>query len=578
MKKYNQLNLKGKMLVILIPVVLISFILTSYFWYNTASKNADEYLNNITKAYISDAQSNFDYILTDNFHMITLISLNTKSIIDPVKEINKIPSDTKVLNLNYITNHRKVKDFITTMNGYKYYIVGISIASLSGYVYQTSSILKNSNEIMDLCKNLDQDKLKSSMIMLSPMQVEGTWIKLQSDYVIPAVRGILNTETQEIIGYTILYFDYSLLETMFTNNLPEGSLFQVTDRSSNIIFSNTNTNFIVTNKMDNDYRYSQLKLKDVDWTLNIAIPTSIVMKNIYTTLLNTFLFMIPILIILSIILVIIISSFSNRIKVISDTMKKVSKAKHLLKIEESKNQDELETIIHSYNEMIDEIHLLMVQIQKDEKQKAEQRIKLLQAQIDPHFVANTLNTISWMARKQNAGNIVGLTDSMNTLLRAHLKIESQFVKLEDEIESVKSYVNIMLLSGNHDFSVKYDIQEETKNISILKFIIQPLVENSILHGFCDDDLLKENKLTIKVYIDRAVLYIEILDNGKGMNKIQCKRILNTENDKSINNKNGIGCLNVRERIKLVYKDKGDLFIESSERRYTKVTIALNLRK
>ncbi|MDC7248286.1 MAG: histidine kinase [Sphaerochaetaceae bacterium] len=576
MKKYNQLNLKGKMLVILIPVVLISFILTSYFWYNTARKNADEYLNNITKAYISDAQSNFDYILTDTFHMITLISLNTKSIIDPVKEINKIPADTKVLNLDYITNHRKVKDFITTMNGYKYYIFGISIASMSGYVYQTSSILKNSNEVMDLCKNLDQEKLKTSMIMLSPMQVEGTWIKLQSDYVIPAVRGILNTETQEIIGYTILYFDYSLLETMFTNNLPEGSLFQVTDNNSNIIFSNTDTDFTINDKNDTDFRYTQLKLKDVDWTLNIAIPTTIVMKNIYTTLLNTFLFMIPILIILSIVLVIVITSFSNRIKVISGTMQKVSKAKHLLKIEESNNQDELETIIHSYNEMIDEIHLLMVQIQKDEKQKAEQRIKLLQAQIDPHFVANTLNTITWMAKKQNAQNIAALTDSMNTLLRAHLKIESQFVKLEDEIDSVASYINIMLLGGNHDFSVKYDIQEESKNISILKFIIQPLVENSIIHGFCEDDLLKENILTIKTYIAREVLYIEILDNGKGMNKIQCKRILNTENDKIKNNKNGIGCLNVKERIKLVYKDKGDLFIGSEEGKYTKVTIALNL--
>ncbi len=576
MKKYNQLNLKGKMLVILIPVVLISFILTSYFWYNTARKNADEYLNNITKAYISDAQSNFDYILTDTFHMITLISLNTKSIIDPVKEINKIPADTKVLNLDYITNHRKVKDFITTMNGYKYYIVGISIASLSGYVYQTSSILKNSNEVMDLCKNLDQEKLKTSMIMLSPMQVEGTWIKLQSDYVIPAVRGILNTETQEIIGYTILYFDYSLLETMFTNNLPEGSLFQVTDNNSNIIFSNTDTDFTINDKNDTDFRYTQLKLKDVDWTLNIAIPTTIVMKNIYTTLLNTFLFMIPILIILSIVLVIVITSFSNRIKVISGTMQKVSKAKHLLKIEESNNQDELETIIHSYNEMIDEIHLLMVQIQKDEKQKAEQRIKLLQAQIDPHFVANTLNTITWMAKKQNAQNIAALTDSMNTLLRAHLKIESQFVKLEDEIDSVASYINIMLLGGNHDFSVKYDIQEESKTISILKFIIQPLVENSIIHGFCEDDLLKENILSIKTYIAREVLYIEILDNGKGMNKIQCKRILNIENDKIKNNKNGIGCLNVKERIKLVYKDKGDLFIGSEEGKYTKVTIALNL--
>ncbi|MGH4039171.1 MAG: sensor histidine kinase [Sphaerochaeta sp.] len=576
MKKYKQLNLKGKMLVILIPVVLVSFILTSLFWYNTARNNADEYLNNITKAYMSDAQSNFDYIITDTFHMITLISLNTKSIVEPVKEINKIPSDTKVLNLDYITNHRKVKDFITTMNGYKYYIVGISIASLNGYVYQTSSILKNTNEIMHICKNLDQEKLKTSMIMLSPMQVEGTWIKLQSDYVIPAVRGILNPETQEIIGYTILYFDYSLLETMFSNNLPEGSLFQVTDSKSNIIFSNTDEKFGENSINTKEYKYSQLKLKDVDWTLNIAIPSSIVMNNIYKTLLNTFLFMIPILLILAILLVIIITSFSNRIKVISDTMKKVSKAKHLLKIDESDNKDELETIILSYNDMIDEINLLMIQIKKDEEQKSEQRIKLLQAQINPHFVANTLNSISWMAKKQNANNIVGLTDSMNTLLRAHLKIDSKFISLEEEIESVKSYINIMLLSGNYDFSVDYQIQEETKEISVLKFIIQPLVENSIIHGFSDDDLLKDNILKIKTYIEENTLYIEVFDNGKGISLLKCNSLLNLNYDRKNTTLNGIGCNNVKERIKLVYKEKGNLYIESREDEYTKVTIAIDL--
>ncbi len=576
MKKYKQFNLKEKMLVILVPVVLISFILTSFFWYNTARKNADNYLENITNAYMNDAQSNFDYIITDTFHMITLISLNTKSIIDPVKEINKIPADTKVLNLDYIINHRKVKDFITTMNGYKYYIVGIGVASLNGYVYQTSSILKNSNELMNSLKTLDQEKLKTSMIMLPPMKVEGTWIKLQSDYVIPAVRAILNTETSQIIGYTILYFDYSLLETMFSNNLPEGSLFQVTDKSSNIIFSNTNSNSLTNDFNNKKYKYSQLKLKDVDWMLNIAIPSSIVMNNINETLINTFLFMIPILLILSLLLVIIISSFSNRIEIISDTMKRVSKAKQLLKIAESDNNDELETIIHSYNEMIDEINLLMMQIKKDEKQKAEQRIKLLQAQINPHFVANTLNTISWMAKKQNALNIVTLTDSMNTLLRSHLKIESQFISLKEELESVKSYLNIMLLSGNYDFKVNYNIGENTKEVLLLKFILQPIVENSILHGFNEDNLLKENIINITTFIKNSILYIEIFDNGKGMSETQCNNLLSVNENKKKNLLESIGFINVNERIKLVYKDKGSLRIESKEGEFTKVVVSLDL--
>ncbi len=576
MKKYKQLNLKEKMLVILVPVVLVSFILTSLFWYNTARKNADNYLDNITNAYMNDAQSNFDYILTDTFHMITLISLNTKSIIDPIKEISKIPVDTKVLNLDYITNHRKVKDFITTMNGYKYYIVGIGVASLNGYVYQTSSILKNSKELMNSLKTLDQEKLKTSMIMLPPMKVEGTWIKLQSDYVIPAVRAILNPETSQIIGYTILYFDYSLLETMFSNNLPEGSLFQVTDKSSNIIFSNTNSNSLTNDFNNKKYKYSQLKLKDVDWMLNIAIPSSIVMNNINETLINTFLFMIPILLILSLLLVIIISSFSNRIEIISDTMKRVSKAKQLLKITESDNNDELETIIHSYNEMIDEINLLMMQIKKDEKQKSEQRIKLLQAQINPHFVANTLNTISWMAKKQNALNIVTLTDSMNTLLRSHLKIESQFISLKEELESVKSYLNIMLLSGNYDFKVNYNIGENTKEVLLLKFILQPIVENSILHGFSEDNLLKENIINITTYIKDSILYIEIFDNGKGMSEAQCNNLLSVNENKKKNLLESIGCINVNERIKLVYKDKGSLKIESKEGEFTKVVVSLDL--
>ncbi len=574
-KKYKEQNLKGKLLIVLIPVFLCSFILASLFWYKTAKVNANEYLDNITQTYINDAHSNFNYILTDTFHMITLISLNSKSIIEPVKEINKIPDNVKVLDLNYIKNHRKIKEFLTTMNGYKYYIVGIGVSSLNGYVYQTSSLLKNSNEILDIVSALDQEKLKTSMVMLSPMRVEGTWIKLKSDYVIPAARGIINPETQEIIGYVILYFDYSLLETMFSNNLPAGSFFQVVDKKQNIIFSNTNKSFLSNNFNKKEYRYSQLQLKDVDWTLDIAIPNSILMDSINKTLINTLLIMIPILIVFSIILVIIITSFSNRIKVISDTMKKVAETKQLVTIAEGDNTDELETIVNSYNKMTHEINSLMNQIKIEENKKSHQRIKLLQAQINPHFISNTLNTITWMAKKQNANNIVPITESMNTLLGSLLKIDTQFIPLKEEIEAVRSYINIMLLNGNYDFEVEYLIAEDTKDILILRFILQPIVENAILHGFQKEDLLKENKLTIKTYLLHDTLTIEVVDNGVGMSEKECTDLLNISNKKKDTGISGIGCANVMEKIRLVYKEAGSLKIESVEGEYTKVIYNLN---
>jgi sensor histidine kinase YesM len=571
MKRYKDHNLKGKMLFVLIPVLLGAFLLASVSWYITARKNADYYLDNITNAYMNDARSNFDFILTDTFHMITLISLNEKSIVEPIAEINSIPNDSRVLDMEYLTNYRAIKQFITTMNGYKYYIVGIGIASANGYVYQTSSILKDLKDLLKVLDSTDKTKIKTSMVMLDPMQIEGSWIKLKSDYVIPAVRGIIDPETNELLGYTILYFDYSLLETMFSDNLPEGSFFQVTNKEGKEIFSNTEKPFLSSSFSKKEYRYSSLTLKDVDWTLKIAIPNTIVMRNINESILVTVLILIPIIVVLSIILILIITSFSNRIEKISNTMKSVGETKQIRKMIEGTNNDELETIVHSYNEMTDEINDLMEQIKVEESLKAEQRIRLLQAQINPHFISNTLNTISWMAKKQKANNIVPLTDSMNILLRSLLKIDNQFISLSDEIKAVESYINIMLLSGNYDFDVNWNIQENTGDIQILRFILQPIVENAILHGFINDDLLKMNTLTINSYLLDDKLLIEVIDNGKGLNKCEIDDLLRVKDAKKVTGINGIGCANVKERMELVYGETASIVIESELGKYTKVT-------
>ena len=134
----------------------------------------------------------------------------------------------------------------------------------------------------------------------------------------------------------------------------------------------------------------------------------------------------------------------------------------------------------------------------------------------------------------------------------------------------------MIVSGNYDFEVIYKIAENTKNLPVLRFIIQPIIENAILHGFKNDDLLKPNKLKIESYILDNTLYIEVYDNGQGMTEEECAALLNEDNKNTRNEIRGIGFINVKERINLVYKEKGKLVINSKKGEFTKVIFSFDI--
>lgn len=112
------------------------------------------------------------------------------------------------------------------MNGYKYYISGTAVAANRDCIFSTSHIIQDKQELYEGVKALDQEKLKNSMVMMEPLHLENLKSTVSSDYVLPAVRGILNA-SGEITGYVILYFDYGVIDTMFSANLPAGSYFQV---------------------------------------------------------------------------------------------------------------------------------------------------------------------------------------------------------------------------------------------------------------------------------------------------------------------------------------------------------------
>lgn len=567
----NFLTIRNKVLVVILIVLLSSGILTTLIWYSNSSKMADKYLKDISESTMRDAYKAFNYLLTDTSYMATMISLNDKNIIQPIKKLNKKDIMVKgQWNQEYLDNKRVIYEFISGMNGYKYYIVGITIVANKDCIFSTSHIMQNHDEIYKELSKLDQENLKNSMVMMNPIHVEGGKSTLSSDYVVPAVRGILD-RNRKIIGYTVLYFDYAVIEKMFASNLPKGNLFQVINSNASLIFSNCGDTLLNADKPKKGFVYNTFDAKSVGWNFIMAIPSEYYIADIHHTAILIGCLMAVIFLLAGLISTVIITKMTSEITTLRNSMRKVTlgdlNISYLVK-----SDDEIGQMGRTFNHMITHIRELINQVAEEEKQKRLNEIAFLQAQINPHFVSNVLNNVVWIAKIQHADNIVPLINSLNTLLQNAMHQEKDLIILQDELDYVDNYLKIIEYNGSYDFYVEKNIAEDTKNLYLLRFILQPILENAIYHGL-PNDLSRNGCIKIQSKRQNSLLYISIEDNGNGMTEEEIKKILNGEvqNRKSFN---GIGIVNVNERIRLFFGEEYGLHYESQIGVYTKAVFKL----
>ena len=195
----------------------------------------------------------------------------------------------------------------------------------------------------------------------------------------------------------------------------------------------------------------------------------------------------------------------------------------------------------------------MEQNVEEQRQKRKSELRALQAQINPHFLYNTLDSIIWMAEWGKTKEVVLMTSSLAKLLRQSISNQNELVRVEEEVEYTRSYLTIQKM--RYKDKLEYDIQvsPEALGQKIPKLVLQPLVENAIYHGI----KYKEGKGVVRIegWLERKELILRILDDGIGMTEEQLEKIF--EKRETDIKKNGVGVLNVHERIQLYYgKDYG----------------------
>lgn len=289
------------------------------------------------------------------------------------------------------------------------------------------------------------------------------------------------------------------------------------------------------------------RIPKLNWIMVSAVPMDELLSESKTINRVTITVVLVSIVITFFISIFIASTISKPIGNLLGQMKKVSEGDFDIHVDFNYD-DEISQLAGGFKSMVKKIEGLLHQVYLDQKKQKEIELKALQAQINPHFLYNTLESINWMAQEINAKEISTMVQSLAKFFRISISKGKDIIDIRDEIEHVKSYLTIQRIRYQEVLKAELDIAEDILNFKIPKLVLQPLVENSIYHG------IKKKKLTGKILVtgrrEGKDILFEVIDNGVGMAESEIERLNYSLRNPSDEVKLGYGVRNVNERIAL----------------------------
>jgi len=545
------------------------------------------------QGFITTGMSNYTQLLIQTCNNINLHFDEIKSITDSISNESSIKYRE-----GYFKTVKKEK------NGYeesKYILFNekskrSDIDDINVY-YNNDEIISNFNMYSkdDLKQvvnyyNINEIYLKSKIVPIVLSNKSGTRVFSAVKSIYPPDESGYNN------GFVIVNFSFAKLKELFAGlNLGDDSHALVVDKSGNIQFNSDNNTLsadsiqILINKLgpisefsgiqkiqNNKYLISIKELKDTDFYVLFCVPISNLTKVSNGIGLVT-LIVFVLCIILSIFLAMILSTaFTKPIIKLTKYMSEASEGE-FTSVGPIRGSREIKILYTKFVEMMTKIDRLIIENNEKNLLKRKAELYALQAQINPHFLYNTLNSINAMAILVGARDIMKMTTSLANLFRTSVSKEAEFVSISDEILHVKSYLDIQKIRYKDKFVTRFDIDEGIMSNKIVKLVLQPLVENSIYHGLEIKD--GSGLIIIKGYAKKDKLILDIIDDGIGIDRGRLrnirKQLINGQAEIVLSiEKRSVGIFNVNQRLKLYYGEEYGIRISSKKDTGTRVRIII----
>ena len=328
----------------------------------------------------------------------------------------------------------------------------------------------------------------------------------------------------------------------------------------------------------NEYTAVHIHSDSTGWTTVGVIPLRYINKDLAGIQYLTVIIIVLTIIIGVTVSVIIAQSLISPLENTVNALEKFSRGDFAVRLKENRC-DEIGKLNRIFNKAIKEINELMQKVTQSEILNKEMEFKTLQSQMNPHFLYNTLDTINWLAFKEKQTEICNLVAAISSLIRASISNKKSIITIEQELDYVKNYIYIQHIRYKDRFDIIYDIDESLLKQAVPKLIIQPIVENAIIHGI--ENSKNKNLLYISVKRENECIIIIVKDTGIGMTDEKVSELLkeplNAEGDEQKAHTN-LGLYAVHKRIQLMYGDLYGLTVQSQAGEGTIVTLHIPFTK
>ncbi|WP_163578967.1 cache domain-containing sensor histidine kinase [Gracilibacillus saliphilus] len=564
-------SLRLKMLVMFVLLTVFPLVLIGLISYIKSSNIVSERAYSLAQIKTSQITREIDVLFQD---------------IHRFNEIGKQQSTVQFL-LHQEETYDEAKEILSLFDFYqKSYLSGEDIFDIEIMNLEGKTISHNKG----VYQRTDIDT--EEWLTEDPTQAQMEIIYRNGFPILEVTNAIVWDITDSVIGLLRITIDASVITSVLDDvTLTESSFFFITSTNRDIFFQQKQRNAADNDYIDLDrisekeqgyytdggtfYVYETSKM--TDWKVIGQAPLHEIMKDS-----NEIRSLIFLTVICSIIFIIGLYMFiSNKlilpIRILKTKMTQAAEGNLHAKVHPV-GEDEIATLGHSFNQMIAKIKLLLdLSIEEQKKLKAAE-FRTMQAQINPHFLYNTLDTIVWLAEAKEHESVIELTKALSQYSRISLNKGKDWITIADEMSHIDSYLYIQQTRYEDILDVSVDVDQNIYHYHILKLLLQPVVENAIYHGIKNKRGKGFLRINGTLEGDDKIRF-EVIDNGIGMDEDRLEKLRNHLISGEIvpDSKNGFGLINVQQRIQLYYGKEFGLKINSWKGSGTKVTITIPKR-
>lgn len=468
----------------------------------------------------------------------------------------------------------------------------ISLISFNGYFYSTfphSRLDYNEMQKAFWFKEIQDNHPFYSWMLLGDEYLPGT-----DSQFLGLGRMLIHPSTNRPVGLLVLTIEEeNVISSMSTTNADESLLFIIDNTNELFIGPDTdmkmleaaiaqyqpgkNRDFFNLDYQSKRYQVVMFTIDRTSWKFLYLTPYTTVIQKISVLRRNVTAFMLLLFTLFFIGAYIIIRKYTTPIYTLIDIARQVKLGDMDARVTEY-TDDEIGQLSQAFDDMLDTVKRLMLDSTEKQRQLHEREIRskeleyeMLQSKINPHFLFNTLNNIKWMATINKTNNVAEMIAALGSLLETSLGRKGDVISVKQEIKNVDDYVKLQKMAYGHKFSMQYHIDDSLEDFLMLHSILQPMVENAIIHGLVPGDGSGIIELHTKREEDLLILIVK--DDGIGIDEATLTTIREHQTEDQINYAH-IGISLTIDRIRLYYGPDYGIAIESTSKKGTSVKITI----